>query len=512
MSSAVHIQRPQSRSALVWLLPLQAAVAFSVIAVTSGGQILRTWLLGALVWAMSLPLLVSLEAGLIAMVLFEPFRGLIRRAQYLFVDYGSQDPIHLLTPIVTFFAFALLVRSRRLEIFTATPLAAAVSLLGLIYLLEIFNPLQGGVFVGAAGALFMFVPLIWFYFGQSVNEDLITRILKLMVVLGLLTSLYGVYQMIVGYPAFEQYWLDNTDFYDSINVGHVRRALATYSSSEEWGRYTEFGAIAAFGFAAGAKRLGLRLIWLVAGVGLLCAVLLTGQRTAVFGLMLGVGALVLLGATNLPRAFIRLGVLLLPIVLVMVFVSPPSDQEMWSKGENETVSTLLSHTQRGTLKPADEESFQIRLQNWTYLLTSVVPYRPLGAGLGAGSLGEVRFKSDSDLPAIDSFILVVAVSCGIPGALLFIWILGRSSWFALKLARRGTDENENLITRRIVAALMPALVLNSIFGLTFTLYSVAPIVWLLIGWISAETLSARREYCELPARSSLDAEREIITI
>ena len=51
------------------------------------------------------------------------------------------------------------------------------------------------------------------------------------------------------------------------------------------------------------------------------------------------------------------------------------------------------------------------------------------------------------------------------------------------------------------AAIMPALILNSIFGLTFSIYSVAPIAWLLIGWISAETLRMR----ETPTR-------EIITI
>ena len=502
MSSIVQIRtNPQPRSALIWFVPVQAAVVFSVIAVTSGGQILRTWLLAALVWLMALPLLVSLEAGLVAMVLFEPFRGLLRRAQYLFVDYASQDPIHLLTPIVTLLAFALLIRSRRLEIFHATPLAGAVSFLGLIYLIEIFNPLQGSLFVGLAGALFMFVPLVWFYFGQSVNEELISKILRLTVILGLFTSLYGVYQLVQGYPGFEQYWLEHTDFYDSINVGHVRRALATFSSAEEWGRYAEFGAIAAFGFAAGARRFAVRSGWFLSGAALLGAVLLTGQRTAVFGLMLGVTALVLLGAPTLPRAFIRLGLLLLPVALVVVFVSPPTDQEMWSKGENETRSTLLSHTQRGTLKPADEESFQIRLENWTYLLTSVVPYRPLGAGLGAGSLGEARFKSDSDLPAIDSFILVVAVSCGIPGALLFVWILGRATWLSLTMARGGASDQSGLITRRIVAALMPALVLNSVFGLTFTLYSVAPLAWLLIGWISAEAMRTRGEI-----------EREVITI
>jgi hypothetical protein len=283
MSSVVQIQpRGQPRSTLIWLAPVQAAVVFSVIAVTSGGQMLRTWLLAALVWLMALPLLVSLEAGLVAMALFEPFRGLIRRAQYLFVDYGSQDPIHLLTPIVTLLAFVLLVRSRRLEMFHSTPLAGAVSFLGLIYLIEVFNPLQGSLFVGLSGALFMFVPLLWFYFGQSVNEEFVAKILKLMVVLALLTSLYGLYQLVHGYPAFEQYWLDNTDYYTSINVGNVRRALATFSSAEEWGRYAEFGAIAAFGFAAGARRLGMRLVWFLGGAALLCAVLLAGPRTAVF--------------------------------------------------------------------------------------------------------------------------------------------------------------------------------------------------------------------------------------
>jgi hypothetical protein len=48
---------------------------------------------------------------------------------------------------------------------------------------------------------------------------------------------------------------------------------------------------------------------------------------------------------------------------------------------------------------------------------------------------------------------------------------------------------------------MPALILNSIFGLTFTLYSVAPLAWLFIGWISRETVRVRQE-----------SEREIITI
>jgi hypothetical protein len=236
---------------------------------------------------------------------------------------------------------------------------------------------------------------------------------------------------------------------------------------------------------------------------LLGAVVVTGERTAIFGLLAGVASLILLGARNFTQALIRVGLILLPIVLVIVFVAPPSEEDMWSKNENETVSTLVSHAQRGTLKPAEEESFQVRIENWTYLLTSVIPYRPLGAGLGAGSLGEARYNSDSDLPPIDSFILVVAVACGIPGALLFVWILGRTTWLSFKNARAPDDLD--MTARRIVAALMPALVLNSIFGLTFTLYAVAPLAWLLMGWISRETLRIRE-----PVNRA--EEREVLTI
>src|SRR5215467_164230 len=228
MSAIVHVdEAPVGQSRWIWIVPVQGAVGFTILAVAVGGQVLRTWLLAAVVWLMTLPLFAGLEAGLIAMMLFEPVRGIARRAQYLFVDYAAQDPIHLLTPIVTLVAFILLLRSRRLEILIATPLAGVVSVLACIYILEIFNPLQGGILIGLSGGLFMLVPLVWFYFGQAVDETFMRKALTVVIVLALLTSLYGVYQLLWGYPAFEQYWIDNTDFYASINVAHIRRALAT---------------------------------------------------------------------------------------------------------------------------------------------------------------------------------------------------------------------------------------------------------------------------------------------
>ena len=489
MSSLAQAERMlPRRSALVWLAPVQAAAVFTVLAIVGGAQMLRAWLLSALVWVLALPILVSLEAGLVAMMLFEPLRGLIRRSQYLIVEYATQDPIHLVSPIVTVMALVVLLRSRRLTIFLATPLAGSVSLLGLIYILEIFNPLQGTLFAGFAGALFLLVPLVWFYFGQTVPEEFLVTALRLVIILGLLTSLYGVYQLVFGYPGFEQYWIENTEFYESIHVGNVERALATFSSAEEWGRYTEIGAIAAFGFAAGAKRIKARAGWLACGAALSGFVLLTGQRTAVFGLMLGVTVLVLLGGRSFKSVLARFALLALPVVLVIAFVKPPTAEEMWSKGDDQTVSTLLLHTQRGTLEPVGEESLQERFKNWSYLLTSVIPSRPLGAGLGAGNLGQRRFNSDYDYPPIDNSIIQLAIACGIPGALLFISILSRTTWLAFRQARRTPPDDPSAPVARMLAAIISALVLNSVFGLTFTIYSIAPLAWLMIGRISSNSV------------------------
>src|SRR3984893_5292842 len=300
MSSHVLTERPNElraprRPATLWpavTLPLCAVIVW---AVNSGGEALRWLTLGGLASAMTLALFISLEAGLIAMMLFEPLRGFLRRAQYLFLPYSQTDPIHLVTPLVTILAFAMLLQRRRLAIFRETPLAGLVSILGVIYFLQIFNPLQGGLTVGLSGALFVLVPVAWFYFGQAIKPRFLETVFPLIVALGLITSLYGIYQLAFGFPSFEQYWIDNTEFYNSISVGNVKRALATFSSAEEWGRYIEVAALVAFGFAASALGSLRRLGWLLSGAGLSVMLLLTGQRTAMFGLILGCLVLLLLG-------------------------------------------------------------------------------------------------------------------------------------------------------------------------------------------------------------------------
>lgn len=499
--------------------PLSALAAW---AINAGGEALRWVGLGAIFWSLAVPLLVSLEAGLFAMMLFEPLRGFLRRAQYLFLPYSQTDPIHVVTPLVTMLALAMVVQRLGLRMFRATPLAGLVSILGLIYFLEIFNPLQGGLSVGLSGALFMIVPVVWFYFGQTVKPAFMETALRLIVVLGILTSLYGIYQLAFGFPAFEQFWIEHTEFYNSIQVGNVKRALATYSSAEEWGRYIEIGALIAFGFGASARRLLQRAGWFGCGAALSLMLLFTGQRTAIFGLIFGVFVLLMLGAKTWRAAVSRILLALAPVVIVAVFVQAPTNDDMLSHDSDDKMAAVLSHTARGTLRPNEEASLQERLKNWSSLATDYIPYHPLGIGLGGTSVGAWRFNTELDLPPIDSYFISTVITCGLPTALLFLWIVGRAtrmSWRGFRRAEHrmreagtgvvGSDEIEwreagaqiegyEAVWRearvwRIAATLMPVLILNSMFGNTFTLYSVAPVGWLLVGWISAASLRQTSE-------------------
>src|SRR5687768_14685043 len=113
MSSQVLVEQSEpSRPAKIWPLafvPLSGVIAW---AINTGGEGWRYLFLGGMAWSMALALLSSLEAGLLAMMVFEPLRGVLRRIQYLFLPYSQSDPIHLVTPLITMFALAMVLQRR----------------------------------------------------------------------------------------------------------------------------------------------------------------------------------------------------------------------------------------------------------------------------------------------------------------------------------------------------------------------------------------------------------------
>ncbi|CAN5208318.1 hypothetical protein BH10ACI1_BH10ACI1_19820 [soil metagenome] len=480
-SQTQPIKRYRLNSSFIWLGLVQAITALGVWAAASGGQIFRAFALGSITLSMITALAVSLEAALAAMILFEPFRGVLRRLQYLIVPYSNSEPIHLITPIVAILTLIVLLSRHKFEIFRATPLAAATSILAAICFLQVFNPLQGSLSVGLVGALYFLVPMVWFYFGQAANREFIPKILRFIVFLAVLTSLYGVYQLVIGYPAFEQVWLDNTDMYGSIAVYNVQRALATFSNSEEWGRYIQIGCLIAAGLFFTRSEGNKRIFWLGAAVSLMALLTLTGQRTSIFGLLLGLAILFLTGARNFSGAAIRAILMLTPFVLMFALVKPMSDDAGYESDDK--IDAMMTHTSKGVVDPTGEGSFQIRLRTWTKIITETLPSNPVGTGLGTTTLASTRQLADKD-EAIDNHILSLAVSAGVAAAILFVWILFRALIFCFRGWRASEPDSEQADLWRIMLALTATFILNNFFGTSFTIYSVAPLGWLIIGWVS----------------------------
>ncbi|CAN5739195.1 hypothetical protein BH20ACI4_BH20ACI4_19160 [soil metagenome] len=480
-SQSRTFKRFRINASVLWLALVQAVTALGVWAAASGGQMLRGYALGSIILSMLTALALSFEAGLTAMILFEPFRGFLRRAQYLIVPYSQSEPIHLITPVVTICAMVFLLLRHKLEIFRATPLAAAVSILAAICLLHVFNPLQGDLYVGLVGALYFLVPMAWFYFGQAANGDFVPKILRLIVVLGIVTSLYGVYQLIFGYPFFEQIWIDNTDKYTSIAVYDVQRPLATFNNSEEWGRYVQIGCLISAGLFFARSEGNKRIVWLGAAAVLMGMLAITGQRTSIFGLILGLAILFITGARDFSGMAKRLFLMLAPLVLFSVLVNPLSDDDT---GNEDKFGAMMTHTSKGLRNPANEGSLRVRLETWTEIITEKLPANPIGTGLGTMTLASTRNQKDDDT-AIDNHFFILALSAGVVAALLLFWILWRAFIFCYRGWQNSEPDSAQADLWRIMLALSATFILNNFFGTSFTIYSVAPVGWLVVGWISA---------------------------
>ncbi|HEX8286909.1 MAG TPA: hypothetical protein VF556_02880 [Pyrinomonadaceae bacterium] len=487
MTSTVQLQkmrRAKKRPAFVWLIPTQLMALATAAGAAAGENLLRLVLLGGMLSTMLVPLMISLEAGLMAIMIFEPFRGFLRRAQYILVPYSQTEPIHMLVPIATICAFLIVLFRHKLEIIRLTPLAGWTTALAAICFVQMFNPLQGSLFVGFSGGLFYLVPMAWFYFGQTVREDFVPKLLRVIIVLGLITSLYGVYQLIFGYPFFEKYWIDNTDLYNSIAVEKIQRALATFNNSEEWGRYIQIGCTIALGLGICHEEGNKRIVWLAAAGLLFLMIAFTGQRTSIFGVILSGGVLFLTGARSFQGLMARLMIMVAPVVLLAALSKPMSDDSGSDLSEDDRVGTMLNHTTKGTVNPTGEGSLEARFDTWTQVITKDIPSNPVGTGLGAYTLAGSREQVDNGLP-IDNHFFSLALSAGVPAMLLLVMIMVRATVFCYRgwrLSKPGTKK-ENLW--RIMLALMAAFILNNFFGTSFTIYSIAPIGWLLIGWISA---------------------------
>ena len=445
----------------------------------------RWVVIGVLIFLLFLVTINNVRKGVIAILIFVPFAAFLRRVLYFVSPYAEFDPIHLIVPILALFIaveMLLFGKERLSQTLKGNYLAKYIIALLVLFVLQIFNPLQGSLLVGLGGALYYVAPMVWFFFGlRYVNNQLLHKLMIAIVAIGVVTGIYGLCQMTFGFPSFEKYWIEHGGFV-SLRVGRFIRAFSTFANPEEYSRYLQVGGVIAFGYFLKSKNLK----WFLAGIFISFVVLMTGVRASVFGLFFSV--LILLAiwrATNLGHAFVWVILLVGSSFLIQTFLSPPGGQGIY---QSESIFyTMGLHTARGFINPTTELSFQSRLNIWSYLFTSIVRGNPVGYGLGSTSIAATKFGR-SEI-GTDSYIVSTFVNSGIAGGLLFLIITLIAIKRGAELSLQSKD-NDKLYP--IVLAITVGLALTNIFGQSFSLYSVAPIGWLLIGYIAKQRDSQNR--------------------
>ena len=216
-------------------------------------------------------------------------------------------------------------------------------------------------------------------------------------------------------------------------------------------------------------------------------IVLSGQRSSIFGLLFGIIVLFVTGAKTFGNAISRLLLLFVPLVLVFALSSSLSNDDIYELDDSQGINTMISHTTKGTVNPTGEGSLYARFETWAKIVTEDLPSNPFGSGLGARTLSVSREDDSSENRAIDNHFLSLAVSAGVPAALLLLWILFKASRLSLKKSRETDIDSDESVKWRIVLALLSTFILNNFFGTSFVIYSIAPIGWLLLGWISSQS-------------------------
>ncbi len=426
----------------------------------------------------------SIRKGIIAILIFLPFLAFLRRVIYFVSPYVTYDPIHLVVPALVLFIFVgvlLFDKERLLQAFKGNSLAKYIIVLLGLFVLQIFNPLQGGLLVGLGGAFFYVIPMVWFFFALCyANNQLIHKLMIAIVIIGMITGVYGLCQMIFGFLPPEEYWIETGGF-ASLRVGRFIRAFSTFSSPEEYSRYLQIAGVIALGYFLKRKNLAWLLIFAFIGI----STIMTGVRSSAFGLALSISVLLVTWKVkDIRRAFIRLVLLVSAFAVIMNFVPQPVSE--FDYQSSSIFYTMAGHTARGFFNPTDERTFQSRLNLWSYLFSDIVLKKPLGFGLGSTSTAATKFGSSSI--GTDSYFLSIFVNSGLLGGILF-------SIITFLVLKKGTKlcfrRNPDKLLSATILAIVSGLSLNNLFGYSFGLYSIAPIAWLLIGWIAKQKESQK---------------------
>lgn len=396
--------------------------------------------------------------------------GFIRR---LVTEVGSAsrlDPLLLVGPLAL--GMLVLVASQSGAFEPRTRLSRAVLVLSVLILLGSVNPLQGSLFGGIAGLLFVLFPTLAFWIGRNLDDRSIELIFGFVAVLGVGVAAYGLIQTVAGFPSWDQHWIDQVTF-ASLNVGGVIRPFATFSSAAEFATYVAIAIVICAGAASRLRYLPLAAAALAI---LIPALVLESSRGAVVLVVVALGAM--LGAwRRLPLVLAAgVGALLLFGLAFGLRSYGPATYSSTASGQ------LISHDIAGLSDPLNPQTSTVSA-HLSLMLNGVRSAfsNPIGQGIGAVTISGTTFGGVSANTESDPSNMAVAL--GLPGLIVYcvVFVLGIRLVYAAARTRRDLP---SLIGLGIVVVTM-------FQWLNGGLYSVAFLPWLVLGWADRREAQSR---------------------
>ena len=463
-----------------WRAPV-TSVSIALLVTAAGASVSRPGLLRPVLLLAVLP--VAAAIGLLApsrlvygLAIWLPALGLVRRL----IDTtapsasgrlgGLGDPLLLVEPMVMVLLTAVALRTGAFR--QRTRLANAVLVLTILCLVEVVNPLQGSPLVGLGGLPFLLIPLLAFWVGRALVDDiLLRRVLVLVAALGVPAAIYGLFQQFARLPSWDQAWVKSTA-YGALDVGGTIRAFGTFSAASEYATYLAIGVVV---FAALTAKRSVALLSLPAAALLSYAVFLESSRGVV---VLGVGALGLMVAARRhlrPVQALVGGAFAIGILIAVTGHFAGSSPALSSSPQ----AALVQHQVQGLANPLNskDSTLNIHFSEMVLGLRSSVA-DPIGHGTGSVTIAASRYGGNSQGTEVDPSN--VGVAFGVIGLVAY-----------LVAAASGLMSTYRIASQQRAWWTSGALGLLVVTFLQWTnggQYAVAWLPWLVLGWVDRRSL------------------------
>jgi hypothetical protein len=405
----------------------------------------------------------SQQGAITATMVFLAILGDYRRYCSYFAGFPKNDPLLLVAPAVALFLLGhALFRDR-----TAPPTALSRLLLGLMLLMlvEVFNPVQGDLQVGLAGALIYLAPLLWFWVGRAYASAAFAEAFtfRMVIAVGTAATLLGLYQAHFGLLPFEQQWVEQVGYQALYISDEVVRAIGFFSSSAEYQRYLVIVAVTTVALWLTTRS---RLIILLPFF--LLAIFLSAARGPVIMVVLGAIAAWAVSARSVlswvPRLAVATALGAVALIGLLLFLQ--------SNSFSGRVAPLVERQVSGLLDPGNLEKSTAtgHLQMIKDGLIAGVT-APAGEGLGATTFAAEKYGAKSRNAEVDFANLMISV--GLLGGVLYLAIVFGVLWRALNWWRTERTRYALVMVGTLVGTLGGWLIGGE--------YSVAALVWFQIG-------------------------------